>query len=137
MKRDDGSATVEYIGVAIALLVPIAYTVAAFAQVQSATYGVIGAAQQAARAYVHASSDLLGRYAAARAAAIAGRNHGLVIASDQVTVTCGATNCLQPGTEVTVDVRTSVPIPYAPQLGRLPLHSRQVMTVDAYRADPR
>lgn len=136
MTRDDGSATIEYIGVAVALLVPIAYVVVAFAQIQSASYGVVGAAQQAARAYVHARNDSLGRFAAARAAAIAGRNHGLVITSDQVRVSCPVADCLTPGTDITVDVRTSVPIPYAPQFGRLPLHSRQVMQVDAYRTDP-
>ena len=136
MSSDDGSATIEYIGVALAMLVPIAYFVVAFTQVQSATYGVVGAAQQGARAYVQSSSDYLGRFAAARAAAIAGRNHGLIITSDQVRITCAVANCLQPGTVVTIDVRTSIPVPYAPQLGRIPLHSQQVIAVDAYRADP-
>lgn len=132
MTADDGSATVEYIGVAIALILPIAYFVITFAQIQSAHFGVVGAAQQGARAYVNASSDLLGRYAAPRAAAIAGRNHGLLITSDNVKVTCAVANCLTPGTRVTVDVTSSVNL----AIGRLPLHARSVMTVDAYRADP-
>lgn len=132
MNRDEGSATVEYIGVAIALMVPIAYFVVTFAQVQSAHFGVVGAAQQAARAYVNASSDLLGRYAAPRAAAIAGRNHGLLITSDNVRVTCSVANCLTSGTAVTVDVRSSVNVAF----GTLPLQARSTMTVDAYRADP-
>lgn len=136
MKNDDGSATVEYIGVAVALLVPIAYAIIAFAQLQSASYGVVGASQQAARAYVNARSDVLGRFAAIRAAAIAGRNHGLIITSDNVRVTCSVPNCLTPGTAVTVDVHTSIPMPYAPALGTIPLQSRQVITVDEYRADP-
>ncbi len=132
MRADDGSATVEYIGVAIALIVPIAYFVVTFAQIQSAHFGVVGAAQQAARAYVNASSDFLGRYAAPRAAAIAGRNHGLLIGSDNVTITCAVANCLTPGTRVAVDVTTSVRL----ALGQLPLHARSIMTVDAYRAGP-
>lgn len=134
--NDDGSATVEYIGVAVALLVPIAYVIIAFAQVQSASYGVVGAAQQASRAYTNAKSDSLGRFAASRAAAIAGRNHGLMITSDNVRVTCSVTECLAPGTEVTVDVQTSIAVPYAPALGTIPLHSRQIITVDEYRTDP-
>lgn len=136
MSREDGSATVEYIAVAVVLMVPIAYAVIAFTQIQSAKFGVVGAAQQAARAYVNANSDYLGRYAAVRAAAIAGRNHGLLIGAGEVTVSCSETNCLTPGTEVTVDVTSSVQIPYAPMIGRLPLHAQAVMTVDAYRADP-
>lgn len=132
MTRDTGSATIEYIGVALALMVPVATFIIGFAHVQSAHYGVVGAAQQAARAYVNGSSDFLGRYAAVRAAAIAGRNHGLIITSDQVAITCGVANCLTPGTRVTVDVRSSVHLP----VGTVPLHAHSVMTVDAYRADP-
>lgn len=128
--RDEGSATVEYIGVAIALMVPIAFFIVTFAQIQSAHLGVVGAAQQAARAYVNASSDFLGRYAAPRAAAIAGRNHGLLITSDNVKVTCAVANCLTPGTAVRVDVASSVRLPF----GLLPLHATSTMTVDAYRA---
>ena len=128
--RDEGSATVEYIGVAIALMLPIAFFIVTFAQIQSAHLGVVGAAQQAARAYVNASSDVLGRYAAPRAAAIAGRNHGLLITSENVKVTCAVANCLTPGTAVTVDVASSVRLPF----GVLPLHATSMMTVDAYRA---
>lgn len=132
MRSDDGTATIEYIGVAMALMVPIAYFVVTFAQIQSAHFGVVGAAQQAARAYINASSDLLGRYAAPRAAAIAGRNHGLLITSDNVRVTCAVANCLTAGTAVTVDVTSSAKL----LIGTLPLHARSTMTVDAYRADP-
>ena len=134
MRSDRGSATIEYIGVVLALMVPIAYAVVAFTQVQSAQFGVVGAAQQAGRAYVNARSELYAQYAAVRAAAIAGRNHGVFIDATNVRIACEQPPCLQPGTEVRVEVSTRQPIPYAPWLGRIPLHATHRVVVDEFRA---
>lgn len=136
MTRDEGSAAVEFIAVVVALMLPIAYVVVAYTQIQSAKSGVIGAAQQAGRAYIQATSETYARFAAVRAATIAGRNHGLLITDADVRITCDATPCLRPGGELTIDVRSSAPIPYAPGLGRIPLQATQRVLVDAYRADP-
>lgn len=136
MKHDSGSATVEYIGVVIALMLPLVYFVVSFTIIQSANYGVVGAAQQAGRAFVNARTETLAPFAAARAAAIAGRNHGLVLTADDLTIRCSRTPCLQPESVVTIAVRTSVAVPYAAWLGRIPLEARSTMSVDAYRADP-
>lgn len=136
MKREDGNASVEFIGIAVALMVPMAYAIIAMAQLQSAVYGITGAVQMASRAYVHASSDATGRFAAARSAAIAGRNHGLLITMDDVTITCGAANCLTPGQEVKVLVRTTARIGAAGFTRSVPLHAARTVVVDPYRAVP-
>lgn len=136
MNSDRGSATIEYIGVVIALMVPVAYAIVAFAQIQSAHHGIVGAAQQAGRAYVQARSEVMGRYAAVRAAAIAGRNHGVFIDAANVRITCAQPPCLQPGSEVRIEVRSQQSIPYAPWLGRIPLQATQLVVVDEFRASP-
>lgn len=136
MRSDRGSATIEYIGVVIALMLPFTYFIIAFSAVQSAQFGVVGAAQQAGRAFVQARSEALAPFAAVRAAAIAGRNHGLVITDEHVTIRCSKTPCLQPTGTVTITVRTSMSVPYAAWIGRVPLHANTTVAVDAYRADP-
>ena len=136
MMSEQGSATVEYIGVVIALMLPFTYFVIAFSAVQSAQFGVVGAAQQAGRAFVQSRSESLASFAAVRAAAIAGRNHGLVLTEDQVSIRCDRSPCLQPGGTVSISIHTTVPVPYAAWLGRIPLHADTTVAVDAYRADP-
>lgn len=131
--RDTGNASLEFIGVSVLLMVPIAYAIIAFAQVQQGVYGIHGAAEMATRAYLLADTDATGRYAAGRSAAIAGRNHGLLIASSAVHVECGAADCLVPGTHGTVSVDGSVRITVAPFTRTVPLHAAHSFTVEAYR----
>ena len=135
-KSECGNASVEFIGIAVALMVPLAYAIIAMSQLQSAVYGVNGAAQMAARAYVQAVNDSTGRFAAARSAAIAGRNHGLIIAASDVAVVCDVANCLTPGTEVRVTVRTTARIGGAGFSKSLPLESSRQFVVDPYRQMP-
>lgn len=131
-----GNASLEFIGVSVVLMVPIAYAIIALAQLESAVYGVEGAAQMAARAYANANSDATGRYAAARSAAIAGRNHGLIITSDQVTLTCDMANCLTPGADVHVRVDTTARLTAAPFLRNIALHATQGVVIDPFRQSP-
>lgn len=133
---DRGNATVEFIGIAIAMMVPLAYGIIAMSQLQSAVFGIEGAAQMAARAYVQASNDTMGRFAATRSAAIAGRNHSIVIAAADVTVVCGVANCLEPGTEVRVEVRASARIGLAGFSRNVPLRAHRDFVIDPYRAAP-
>ena len=135
-RRDSGNASVEFIAVCVALLLPIAYAIVAFAQLESAVYGINGAAQMAARAFVQGNSEYLARYAAARSAAIAGRNHGLFITTDDVVIACGSTNCLVPGMPVRVTVATRARIGVGPFARTIPLQARQDTVVDTYRQAP-
>lgn len=136
MRRDAGNATVEFIGIAVALMVPLAYAIVAMAQLQSAVFAVEGAAQMATRAYVQSSSDAIGRYAAARSAAIAGRNHGLIITMDNVTIACDVANCLTPGTPVRISVHTTARIGAAGFTRTLPLRASRTVVIDPFRTVP-
>ena len=134
--RDAGNASLEFIGVAVILMIPLVYGIIALSQLQSAVFGVNGAAQMAARAYANASTDSTGRYAAWRSAYLAGRNHGLYITSDQVSVTCDLANCLTPGASVRVLVRTTAHVGVPLFSGNLPLHASHVFVMDPYRQAP-
>lgn len=136
MRGERGNASVEFIAVSIALMVPIAYAIVAIAQVQSAVHGVHGAAQMASRAFVHASSESLARYAAVRSAAIAGRNHGLAITAADVTIACGEEACLVPGREVRITVRATARVGLAGVGRSIPLRSSRTTMVDEYRQAP-
>ena len=131
-----GSALVEFIGVGVALAVPLTYAVIALAQLQESVQAVHGASQMAARAYVQAPSDVMGRFAAMRAAAIAGRNHGLVIELGDVAITCGSADCLVPGRVVSVRVRASTRVGAAGFERRITVSSTRSVTVDPYRQVP-
>lgn len=134
--REQGNASVEFIGIAVAMMVPVAYAIIAMAQLQSAVFGVEGAAQMAARAYVQASGDAIGRYAAARSAAIAGRNHSLIITADDLSITCDAANCLTPGASVRLVVRSATRIGAAGFARRISLHATREFVVDPFRSVP-
>lgn len=134
--REQGNASLEFIAVSVLLMAPIAYAVIALAQLESAVYGVNGAAQMAARAYANSNSDATGRYAAARSAAIAGRNHSLIITSDQVTLSCDMANCLTPGANVRIRVDTTARLTAAPFLRNVPLHATQTVVIDPFRQSP-
>ncbi len=131
-----GNASLEFIAVAVLLLVPIAYAIVALAQLESAVYGVNGAAQMAVRAYANANSDATGRYVAARSAAIAGRNHSLIITADQVSVSCDLANCLTPGATVRVRVDTTAQLTLAPFRHSIALHATQTTVIDPFRQAP-
>ena len=135
-RRDAGNASIEFIAVCVALMMPIAYAIVAFAQLESAVYGVNGAAQMAARAFVQGNSEYLARYAAVRSAAIAGRNHGLFITADDVHVTCGDTTCLVPGMPVRITVSTRALIGVGPFRRTVPLQATRNTVVDAFRQAP-
>lgn len=67
-RRDEGSALVEFVGVALVLMLPLVYLAAALLDVQRSTFAVTQGAREAGRALVVADS-LSGGAARAQAAA--------------------------------------------------------------------
>lgn len=142
MRGDEGSAVVEFLGLALVLLVPLVYLVLVLGRLQAATFAAEGAAREAARVFV-ASDDVAD--AAPRAVAAA----GLALADQgfdddpatAVSIACSAA-CLTPGSEVTVDVRVEVPLPFVPPLVRgavplaIPVAAARTAVVDEYRESP-
>ena len=126
---DCGSAVVEYVAVVVGLLVPLTVGVVALAQLESAVVGVHAAAQLASRAYLAARSDSVGRFAAVRSAAIAGRNHGLLIDDSAVLITCAVADCHTRGTVVTVAVEVPVHVGAGSLVRSVPVRAARTVVI--------
>lgn len=137
---DRGSAIVEFLGVALVLLVPVVYLVLVLARMQSAAFAVDGAAREAARAFVTAPDLSAAASRAVAAAAIALDDQGLDpdVAPGAVAIACTADPCLTPGTLVTATVELDVTLPGVPDwLGgvvplAVPVSATATATVDDY-----
>lgn len=111
---DDGSAIVEFLGVAVVLLVPVVYLVLVLGQLQAATFAVDGAAREAARAIVTAEDEEQAAARATTAVQLAIDDQGLgVDLADALTVDCDG-ECLAPGSTVTTHVAVDVALPGVP-----------------------
>jgi hypothetical protein len=135
---DAGSASIEFLALGVLLLVPLAYLIMTIFTVQSAAYGVSGAAREAGRAFVRAGSEAEARTAAYEAAWVALQDHGVALEPDQLVITCSATPCLTPGGVVRVDVAIDVGLPFVPPIfGEVPasvsVEGRHAAVVDLYR----
>lgn len=135
---DQGNAIIEFIYLAVLLMVPLVYVLMAAFQVQRAAFGVTEAARQAGRAYARAPDPASG---AARAA-VAGR---LALADQGITddappsIRCDGT-CLAPGSPVRVSVSYTVRLPVVsfllPDGAGIPVRATHLEIVDTYQGAP-
>ena len=138
---DAGSAIVEFLGVALLLLVPTVYLVLVLGRLQAASFAVDGAAREAARAYVTAQDLVSAGTRATTAVAVALADQGLdpALAEDSLAVGCTAT-CLVPGEDVTVRVDVEIALPGVPGWLQdvvplsVPVSAQATATVDEHRA---
>ncbi|MBD5787148.1 pilus assembly protein [Cellulosimicrobium terreum] len=137
-----GNAVVEFLGLALVLLLPTMYLVLTVGRLQAATFAVEGASREAARAFVTAGTGSDGTVRAAAAVRIALDDQGFdeVGTADALTLGCSTTPCLEPGGEVTSRVRVEVPLPFVPSFVRsavplvVPVEAQHVSPVDEYAA---
>jgi hypothetical protein len=139
---ESGSAVVEFVFLAVLLLIPLMYLVMALARVQAGAFAVSTSAREAGRAYVTAASlDAAG--ARARAAAhLAFADQGFDDRRTQLTLTCDGDPCLRPDGRVEVTASVIVPLPLVPSFARdvvpldVPLTASHVAVVDRFRSVP-
>lgn len=110
---DDGTAIVEFVWLAVLLMIPLVYIVLAAVSVQRAAFATTEAAREAARAYATASSDADGEARAEQAAALAMRDQGVRWSAAGRIVQCGDCD-FAPGSAFAVDLRTRVVMPFVP-----------------------
>ncbi|HZK05803.1 MAG TPA: hypothetical protein VFC82_08135 [Actinomycetaceae bacterium] len=113
LQDEDGSAVIEFLGLAFVLLIPLVYLVIAFFQIQGAAFAAEGAARDAGRLMAAGRDELVGRQAAAMAIEIAFDDAGIT-ADPVVSIACGASPCLTGGATIQVIVSTEVPLPLIP-----------------------
>ena len=146
---ESGSAVVEFVFLAILLVVPLLYLVMTLARVQAGAFAVSMAAREAGRAYVTSDSQAQAAPRARAAARLAFEDQGFgteqrerLDAARDLVLSCDATPCLRPGGRLEVTATVVVPLPLVPALARdvVPLEVRLSAThlavVDRFRAIP-
>lgn len=122
--RDDrGSASLEFITVGVLLLVPTVYLVLALSALESASFGVEGAARQATRVFVQSESPGAAESAARTAIQVTLADYGLDADDARVAISCrpNPADCLTRRGYVTVTITTTVPLPLMPPVLQLHL----------------
>jgi Flp pilus assembly protein TadG len=136
---DDGNAIVEFVFLAILLMVPLAYLLLTVFRVQGVTYAVSSATREAGRVVVTSDSSQAD-VRARTAASIVMADSGLRLDAGQLSIRCSARPCLSPGANVEVTIGYDVALPYLPRfLGRvLPasihVEGRHLEVVDRFRS---
>ena len=136
---DDGNAIIEFVYLAVLLMVPLVYILITVFRVQAASYAVSSAAREAGRVY--ATSETLDdagprAFAAAR---LVMSDSGLPLRPDQMEITCSRTPCLQPGSQVNVVMTYQVALPLVPRFfsdqapATVRVTSRHLEVVDRYQ----
>jgi len=141
-RGEDGNALVEFLYLAVLLMVPLVYVLLSVFLVQRAAFGVTEAARQAGRAYARAGGveegDVLARVAARTALADQGITGEPEM--DAAFPDCPAGPCLEPGSRVRVSLRYTVPLPVLSVFFRgdtrpgIPVTARHTAVVDRFRA---
>jgi Flp pilus assembly protein TadG len=111
---DEGNAIIEFVYLAVLMLVPLTYLLLTVFRVQGAAYAVSSATREAGRVFVtSASSDADAR--AASAASLVMSDSGLELDVSQLRIRCSAHPCNTPGASVNVVIGYDVGLPFLPR----------------------
>jgi hypothetical protein len=139
---EGGSALVEFVFLAVLLLVPLIYLVMTLARLQAGAYAASTAAREAGRAYVTATSQAAAPARAQAAARIAFEDQGFRRGDAGLTITCDGTPCLRPEGRIELATTITVPLPLVPAFARgiipleVPISASHVAVVDRFRGQP-
>lgn len=132
-----GSAIVEFVFLAVLMMVPLFYLVMVLARLQAGAYGVSAAAREAGRAYVTAPAPAQAPARAESAAGLAFADQGFA-EHGKIAITCDGSPCLRPDGRVRVTATVLVPIPLVPAFFsglvpmQVPVTAIHVVTVDRF-----
>ncbi|MCZ4498763.1 MAG: hypothetical protein JWQ74_1316 [Marmoricola sp.] len=116
LSRDEvGTAIVEFVWLAILLLVPMLYVLLSVFEVQRSAYAASAAARSASRAFVTSPDQVAGLARARAAAGLAFADQG-IRSGFGLVVACrpDPDRCLVPGSVVTVRIEARAPLPLLP-----------------------
>jgi len=111
-----GTAIVEFVLLAVLLMVPLVYVVLVAFRLQSTAYALAAATREGGRAFVSAPDTETAAQRARAAVLVALHDHGMVLAEDGLQIACDPACRLDPGTAVTVRIATVVPMPLLPDV---------------------
>ncbi|MEP7191581.1 MAG: pilus assembly protein [Actinomycetota bacterium] len=133
-----GSAIVEFVFLAVLMIVPLFYLVMVLARLQAGAFGVSAAAREAGRAYVTAQAQGEARTRAESAAGLAFADQGFSDQEGSITIRCRLEPCLRPEGRITVTATVWVPMPLVPAFfsgvvsTQVPVTATHVETVDRF-----
>ncbi len=132
-----GSAIVEFVFLAVLMLVPLFYLVMVLARLQAGAYAVSAAAREAGRAYVTAQAPAQAPSRAHSAAGLAFADQGFEH-DGRIEIGCDGTPCLRPAGRVQITATVSVPMPLVPAFFsgivpmQIPVSATHIATVDRF-----
>lgn len=138
---DAGNASVEFLGVALLLMVPLVYLVVVLGRLQGAAMATDTAARHAVRIFAASDPHLAGP-AAVAVTELALADHGFTAGEGALTMRCAADPCHVPGAGVTAVVAIDVDLPGVPAFlrdavpVRIPVSSQATGAVDTFRERP-
>lgn len=136
-----GSAVVEFVFLAVLMMIPLIYLVMMLGRLQAGAYAAATAAREAGRAYVTAQTETAASDRATAAARIAFEDQGFG-GNGRVTLECDGTPCLRPEGRIEATAEVTVPLPLVPSFARsvipleVPLSAAHVSVVDRFRGQP-
>jgi hypothetical protein len=139
---EGGSALVEFVFLAVLVVVPLLYLVLTLSRLQAGAYAVSAAAREAGRAYVTADSADAAPRRAEAAARLAFEDQGFSSTQSRLDLSCDGSPCLHPAARVTMVASVRVPLPLVPAFARavIPLEisesASHVAVVDPFRGMP-
>jgi len=136
IKSDQGNVIVEFIGITVALLVPLSIIANSSIMVANAYLSTDISARTAARAFVVSSSDASGSRAANSAAALVAQDFDSRNSAITTKISCSKNPCLSPGGVVTVKVSKEVALNLPSAFGsrRVVVSSQHTSVVDELRS---
>lgn len=136
--EDQGSAMLEFIVVGVAIIMPLVYVAITVMTLHAGSFAAHAAAREAARAFMASGSVAEGNSRAIALVQQAFVDHGVDSATPSLVITCTGGPCLSPGSQVNVDVSSSIALPLVPRWGEaaplsFPVAANLTLMVDQFR----
>jgi Flp pilus assembly protein TadG len=135
---ETGSAIVEFVFLAVLMLVPLFYLVMVLARLQAGAYAVSAATREGGRAYATAQVPTQASARARSAAGLAFANQGFGPRETKMVIGCDAAPCMGPGGRIRITATVSVPLPLVPAFfsgtvpTRIPISATHIVTLDRF-----
>ena len=136
---EGGSAIVEFVFLAVLLMVPLFYLVMVLARLQAGAYAVSAASREAGRAYVTAPAQDAALARARSAAGLAFADQGFEAHEGSLEpISCTLSPCLSPSGRITITATVMVQMPLVPGFfsaivaTQVPVSATHVETVDRF-----
>lgn len=135
MSRERGSASLEFIVVALGVLVPILAVTVSTAALQNAQFAATEISRQGVRAFAQAPTVVTGKATVRRIARLTMSDFGIP-GTARIAVSCVPTNCRAQGALSRLTTTVTVTLPIVPALPGLDVLRRIPINATAHHRTP-